>query len=527
MKRDPRRFASIGLALAVAGLVVAVGVLVVKAFVAAGLYLPRNPQLINTIGLVAAAVAILGLSLFAILDPDRTRALITGRQARHGSNALLMLVAFLGILIFINVIAYENPKSWDTSSDKQNTLAPETVNTLAALPQPVSAVAFYTARSSPETALALLEKYKTASGGKFDYEVVDPEADPARAQEAGVAQDGTIALYMGEQKQLVSAPDEQGITSALVRLMNPEKRGVYFLTGHGERDIEAQGETSYTTARQVLESKNYTVEPLNLIESEKVPDDANAVVVAGPQTSLSGTEVAKIEDYLGSGGSLIVMEEPLLLTDMGNKPDLLADMLQTDWGITLANDIVVDPNVSGQGLVAATQPTVSHPITDPISTSAVLYPTARSLVLDAQGEKATLTDLGSTGASAWGDTNYSTTDQNIAFDEGTDTPGPLQIGVAGEKSDTGARVVVYGDADFADDNYYGNYANLDMFVNAVDWAAGEEQIISLTAFNTETRTFNPPGALAGNALILLSVCLIPLLIVGGGVWVWVAHRRRG
>ena len=100
MKGDPRRFAPIGLALAGLGLLLSLGVLVVKGFVAAGLYLPRDPELINRLGLVGAALALLGLSLFAILDPERTRTFLTGRQARHGSNALLLLLAFTGIVIW-------------------------------------------------------------------------------------------------------------------------------------------------------------------------------------------------------------------------------------------------------------------------------------------------------------------------------------------------------------------------------------------------------------------------------------------
>jgi ABC-type uncharacterized transport system involved in gliding motility auxiliary subunit len=526
MKRDPRRFAPIGLGLAALGLIAVLGVLVIKGFVAAGLYTPRDPQLINTVGLVGTAVVLLGLSLFAILDPERTREILTGRQARHGSNAFLMLLAFTGILIFLNVIVSENPRSWDVTSNKQNSLAPESLKTLAALKEPVTAVAFYTARSSPQAAQTLLEKYKNASNGKFDYSVVDPEADPARAQEAGITEDGTIALYLGQQKELVTVADEQDVTGALVRLMNPQKKAVYFLTGHGERDTQVTGQTAYTTAARALQSKNYTVETLSLIEAAKVPDDAKAVVIAGPQSSLTSEEVSKLKDYLAKGGALVVMEEPVLLTKMGDQPDLLADMLKTDWGITLSTDMVIDPNVNPP-LGAVTQPTSSHPITDPIRNTVVLYPTARSLVLAAASSTENLVDLGSTGSSAWGDNNYSSTNQNLSYDSGVDTPGPLQIGAAAEKSDTGARVVVFGDADFADDTNYFNYANSVIFANSIDWAVGQDKLISLTPPSSETRSFQPPGVLAGNGLILLSVCLLPLAVIGGGVWVWVAHRRRG
>ena len=59
--------------------------------------------------------------------PKRTRDFLTGRQVRHGSNALIMLVAFVLILVVVNAIVYQNPIQWDWTEDKQNTLAPETI----------------------------------------------------------------------------------------------------------------------------------------------------------------------------------------------------------------------------------------------------------------------------------------------------------------------------------------------------------------------------------------------------------------
>jgi len=520
-----RRFAPIGLALAGIGLVISIGALLLKGFIYAGYYLPQNPQLINHIGLAAAGLVLLGVSLFAILDPERTRALITGRQARHGSNSLIMLLALTGILIFINVIAYQNQESWDVSSTKQNTLASETLDTLAALSEPVRAVAFYTARTSTDQAKELLEKYRGAANGNFEYSFIDPEANPALAQEAEITADGTIALYLGQQKQLVTFASEQELTGALVRLMNPEERVVYFLGGHGELQAETSSETAYTTARQVLERKNYVVRALNLVSEESVPEDADVVVIAGPQTSLSTDEITKLKNYLASGGALVAMEEPVPLTKMDDKPDLLAQMLKTDWGVTLVDDMVIDPNVSPP-LGGATLPTVAHPITQSILNVNVLYPTARSLILEPAGS-VSLTDLGSTGQNSWSDANYSVDNAQLTYDEGADTPGPLQIGVAGEDTASGARVVVFGDAEFANDTGFYNYANGEMFINSVDWAAGQDKLISLTPYSSAQATFEPPSPLGTISLIVLAICVVPLLIVIAGGVVWVAHRRRG
>ncbi len=60
---------------------------------------------------VSAALIVLGLAFFALLDPQRVRELLTGRQARYGSNAAIMLLAFIGILLVVNIISSKTLES--------------------------------------------------------------------------------------------------------------------------------------------------------------------------------------------------------------------------------------------------------------------------------------------------------------------------------------------------------------------------------------------------------------------------------
>ena len=268
-KLSVKQFAPAGLWLS--GLAVLVGIitLIVKLLVYIGLYAPPDQKLINLILWLSLGVAIVGPALYALLDPQRIREFLSGRQARHGSNAVIMMVAFILILVVINAIVYQNPLQWDWTEGKQNTLAPETVDTLKALPASVHAIGFYTARTSNASTLDLFTKLKAKSNGKFDYEFVDPEANPAKAQQYKITQDGTVVLIMQGRQQLLTSPTEQDFANALVLLMNPGQRTVYFLTGHGERDIQNSGDKSYTRARTVLESKNYTVKSLNLLAQRR------------------------------------------------------------------------------------------------------------------------------------------------------------------------------------------------------------------------------------------------------------------
>ena len=123
------------------------------------------------------------------------------------------------------------------TEDQAHTLAPETIDTLEALPEPVTAQAFFSPQSSSGQAREVLEDFEFYGKGKFDYEFIDPD-DPqflTLAQEANVTRDGSVVLHMGDQQETVTFVSEQQITEAMVRLMNPEQRAISFLTGHGER----------------------------------------------------------------------------------------------------------------------------------------------------------------------------------------------------------------------------------------------------------------------------------------------------
>jgi ABC-type uncharacterized transport system involved in gliding motility auxiliary subunit len=362
-KLSLKQVAPAGLWVSGLAILVAIITLIVKLLVYIGLYSPPDQKIINLILWISVGVAVVGPALYALFDPQRIREFLTGRQARHGSNAIIMLVAFILILVVINAIAYQNPIQWDWTEGKQNTLASETVDTLKKLPAPVQAIGFYTSRTSNTTTLDLFTKLKASSNGKFSYEFIDPEANPAKAQQYKITQDGSVVLILQGRQEVLTSPTEQDFANALVRLMNPGSRVVYFLAGHGERDIQNPADKAYTRARTVLESKNYTVKSLNLLAENKIPADALSIIIDGPTQPVSSQEMSILGAYVAKGGSLIVMEDSSLVSNAGKPVDPLLKYLTTTWGITIQNDLVIDPS-SSQIIVAVENAYGTHPITD-------------------------------------------------------------------------------------------------------------------------------------------------------------------
>jgi ABC-type uncharacterized transport system involved in gliding motility auxiliary subunit len=485
---------------------------------------------VNRFLLISAGLVILGLALYAILEPDRVRRFFTGRQARYGSNALIMTIAFLGILIVGNVLAFQNPKQvLDLTEDNVNTLSPELTSALETLPESVTATGFFSQASSTESTEQLLNNIKANSNGKFDYQFINPDLDPQAARNAGITGDGKILLQMGDQKEIVAFASETEILKGILRLLNPGNNVVYFLTGHGERDIEQPSEASMTRAKTTLESKNYTVKTLNLLAENLIPEDASLIVIAGPLQPVSEDEVNLLKEYLANGGSLIVMEDPTALTEFGEANDPLADMLAQDWGITLNNDIVIDLNSPQPTTAASAYYDSVHPVTVNMNNLAAFFPYTRSLTMEVSTEEATLTPLVQTNERSWGETDFTSLTQGgteVGMDS-TEVQGPLTLAVAGENSTSGGRVVVFGTSSLAVDQIFDAYGNGDMFVNSVDWAAEQEDLTSITPKTPTERTFNIPNQFVWIAILLGSVIVIPGLVVLAGVSAWLSRRRKG
>ena len=495
--------------------------------------LPENIQGGVTLALqISIGLVIVGLAVYALLNPDSIRRFLTGRQARYGSNSLILTLAFVGILVAVNYIVYKNPNllkaPWDMTSDLSNTLAPETLQILATLPENVTATAFYTGELNRTSTEELLQKFKNNSNGKFDFSFVNPDVDPVAAREAGITGDGKIMLQMGEAKEVADFASESALGQAMIRLISGGSRVVYFLQGHGEIPLEPGGELAFNTVVTVLEEKNYTVNVLNLLTKRAIPEDAMAIIIAGPKKPVSEDEVALLKTYVDNGGSVIVLEDPLFFTEFGTAADPLNDYLTNDWGITLNKDVVID-GVNSQNPFAAISSNInySHAITQLMTSNlSVVMPQARSITIGEAKENITQTWLIGTTENSWGESDIESSD-GPAFDPATDVQGPLYLAAAGENTATTGRVVVVGNSLFAIDGNFDFYGNGNFIINSVDWAAEQEDILNLTTRTRTERTFIAPESWQFLIIVIMLSLVVPGMVVFFGISAWIARRKRG
>jgi ABC-type uncharacterized transport system involved in gliding motility auxiliary subunit len=337
---------------------------------------------------------------------------------------------------------------------------------------------------------------------------------------------------MGSSKQPVATISETDLTGAMVRLMNPGSHMVYFLTGHGEYPITGGADQSYTELATALESKNYKVSTLNLLAVLQIPQDASVIVIDGPKKPLTDAETSMLDAYIKNGGSVIVMEDPIIDTQFGDSPDPLANDLAQTYGIVLGNDVVVDAygyQAFQNAYFAVGYQYATHAITQKMSTMGTGFQSARSVsVDDSVGTDYSKTQLIATIDQSWGETDMaSIQNKSVEFDQGADLTGPVPLAVVASGTTNNARLVVFGDSDFATNAYYRFYGNSDMIVNSIDWAAKEENLISLTPKTSVERTLVQPKAYTMGLILLGSLVVLPGIVLAAGIGSWIARRRQG
>ncbi len=481
----------------------------------------KGPTWLPVVLLSAGVVLIL---LYALLRPDEVRKVLTGRSARYGSNAVVLSVAVLGILFFLDVLGIKYHKRFDLTQNKQYTLSQETIQIIQNLKEPVEIIGFFSENDSRRDNIGgLLDEYVYHSHGKVKYRFVDPDTNPALARKYKISSYGILVFIRGKKTQQSYAMDEQDITSGILKVSREKPLVVYFTTGHQERGPEEFNQKGYSTITRLLGKDNYEVKTLNLATvTGTLPSNMAALVVASPLKPFAPKEEKKLRDYLDKGGKLMIMTDP-------QAPIPISDTLKNEWGITFDNDVVIDPSNSFFGDVAS--PAVSqyrfHSITKDLNGLMSFFPLARSITITRTNYPTiTVDSLVDTSKRSWGETDL--TNSHAHFDKGKDLPGPLVLAAAGTNKNTKARLVVFGDSDFVSNGVLGAvqgaFGNPDLFRNSVNWLTEEKSLIAIGPKPPAIHSIRPITGAEQKLLLYTLVIFLPVIVLLAGALVWVRRR---
>ena len=178
------------------------------------------------------------------------------------------------------------------------------------------------------------------------------------------------------KKEKIFRVEEAALTNAILKVTRTTKKVVYFVTGHGEPALTDSDRNGYSVTKQALEDQNYTVQELVLARQSQVPDDAAAVIVAGPRRDLLESETEALSAFLGRGGHLFVMIDP------DTVPGFVTFVKR--YGIEVGNDVVIETNplgrlVGGDYLMPVVMTYERHAITKELGNVMTMFPVVRSV----------------------------------------------------------------------------------------------------------------------------------------------------
>lgn len=462
------------------------------------------------------------------------------RKVIYGTGSIVSVLLVVGILIVAALLADKHQARWDLTRGQTQSVSPATRLMLQQVDKPLTMNAFLPEGSGErDTVRDVLQRYVYLNP-KITFQFVDPERDPLKAKEAGYRFPGNILLEFGGRRQMADRPDEDSISNALRRILKPERKKVYFLTGHGERSLTSSEKDGLQTANRALENEGYEVGTLNLVSQPQIPPFAAVVIIAAPAKPLLSSEIDSLKAYLEKGGRILVMQEAF--QDGGLKGFLAG------YGITLDDGIILDVNQISQSLqISPVMPLAIQygptRITRDFKNILTLYPMARPLHLSKEVKNATLLPIVSTMASSYEKMGkeWLKTGQ-AAYDPKTDKKGPFNLGTMAEIKLPGAKpeaaqaagakkpeenktyLAVYGNMDFAANAYFNLFGNGDLFLNTVNFLASEEQQIMVReALKAQLLMLTN-----NQHLTLFLVCLIlaPLVMVIGGIRAYRIRRAR-
>lgn len=460
--------------------------------------------------------------------PRKTRDLLLRRGTRYGTNAVVMSIAFIGILVLLNYLGGRYHKVIDATELKEYSLSPQSIQVLAEIDQPVTLVGFFPGDSYQRTDFDRLLSQYLAHSSQLSYTVIDPDREPIKARQYKNAPQTGLLIQCGERSEVVYQPEEQDITSALLKVTRTEKKVIYFLTGHRERSIEEYADEGYSTVANLLREQNYELRTLNLAITATVPSDAAVVVVAGPQTALLPEEITRLQEYLAQGGRALIMQDPPI--QYQNRDTSLNAVLET-WKVQFDSGVVVDLPSSLLG--SQFYPVVGNypysQITRDMGGMATFFPVACAIKQTEQDSTGAVlfASLANTSQNSWAEQDTSSSD--VQFNDGVDLLGPLTLAATVESSASGSdaglktRIVLVGDADFASNGFVKNLGNEMFFLNSINWLAEEESLIAIGPKSTLPRTVYL-SRFQSTLIVLVGVILIPAALLVIGIIVWWLRR---
>lgn len=468
---------------------------------------------------------------------------------RGGVVSALILLAALLAAVALNLLAGALPRKAtkiDLTGRGVYSLSGETTERLRALEEKVTLTLLAPAGKEDSVLLSVLEKY-AAESPMVVFEEKDPALYPHYAErftEEAVSENSVVVesarrarfiaygdLYRTDVDEEVYAATgtegvttlfvgESRITSAIDFVTGDRLPKLLRLTGHGEAALPEGFAAGLALA-------NYEVEEIRLLSLPAVPE-GDLLLINDPETDLTEEEAQAIGEFLGKGGSL------LLLTDYETKELPRIDALTASYGMRAARGLVVEGD-GGHAIYSYPYYLLPDAGDGEIAGSVkdrdflAVTPMAHGILFEENLPKALVPEeLLKTSGKAY--LKAGIRDGESVEKDAGDPTGAYLIGAAAMKNageENESLLIWFSSASMTDDAVDGisSGGNVRLILAAIGKAVGQESLLPIGEKNVSYAHLTVPARDVRIASILLIGVLPAGILLAGGVILWQRRRR--
>jgi hypothetical protein len=493
-------------------------------------------------------VWLLGTLPLIVVDYALWSSPVVTPRRRVRDLAIHGLVTAMGLaLVFpVNYWASQKKENWDLAYFKTPTPGTATMALAQGLESRIDVRIFMP--PSSEVAQELLHYFEPLQGPNLTVEVIDQAAQPRLANALSVRDNGVVAFTAGEVDLDAAeplAPPAEGeeekeddkprpvtrtlrvntefdkaqrtlkkidteVQKLLIEVGHGE-RTAYFTTGHGELTWKSAPLPFFqiTTMRDRMKDLGFNIKTLGVHQglAEKVPEDADVVIVLGPKYPFQPLEVQALRSYLEAGGSLLVAFDPVARRAPlpEGVTDPLEEMVEEVMGLKLGKGIIADErnhfamtNNAQDMFLVATDSYSQHASSQTLAAerAPMIVPFVTHLD-ETETHASAVHAIVRTRATSWDDTNLNAVFESEAGE--SKNTRTLVAAVTGGSGDVAWRAVVasgsgpFSDAGLGGDQNRGLLGNVLMVDDTMNWLIGAEEFSGTTESEEDVRIDHTKG----------------------------------
>ena len=484
----------------------------------------------------------------------------------------------VGIVIVINFFSYQFFLRLDLTENKDYTISEASKKSLKELDDIVNIKVYFSKylpselTNLPQDVEDILEEYNVYSNGNVRYEFVDPDSleNPDRElammgipiiQFNIIEKDKKqlvkgflgISIQHGDRSEVLPVVEytnnlEYQLTMAIKKVATEDMPVVGILTSNKTLNIDKEIGVAYQELKRL-----YDVQSVDLSsEDSEIASDINTLIILGPKEEFSEEQMKKIDNFLISGKSLLVLLDGIDVADGLIPSENISNLhnFLENYGVRVNKNLVLDSS-AGRAQFSAGFFTFSSsyplwPKVEPegfdknnaavAKLETLLLPWVSSLdVIDEKiSDENKISYLVKSTYESWIQDGKANLDPQQQFvptgDQGeknlaVSVFGKFRSAYGDQETDSG-RLIVVGDSDFMTDGFLRQSAdNLTFFQNIVDSLSLDEDLINIRSKGVTSRPIKKMDSTMIALIRYFNIFGMTILVVIFGMLRYFLRRR--